>query len=326
MRNAEYIVDYLLEATSKGTTLRFGPGDDPYGEEFFSFEDALDGNWEDEMLSNGYSFATLKNPGDVGVYSTKPKIGTMERGIELITHVFGIKPETLVHFSNKSGTPGKAIPLKDVFRERPMYRKSGEPEPEPEAESEPDDQPLDFGMEVDLDTVSQDGMSISHIVPGGPADQVGLQRGDRITMVEFENSTGYWGPYAIKTVDNFKFLLPFMELGYHIGLKYVRGGHEHPAGITPVKQTSSAQPVAKAQVADPFQRAWTSMIQDKTDLPSLTVGELAQYHRITAKQVVQILNKMGARARDYVPRAQQPNERDPASLTGNQPANPSALT
>lgn len=363
MRKAEYIVACLLEATSTGTTLRFGPGDDPYGEEFFSFVAALEGNREDEMLAKGHSFATQKNPGDIGVYSLKPQIPTMEKGTELIAQTFGIDPETKVNFSNKSGAPGKPIPLKDVFRERPMHKKSGEPEPEvpranpvkaagvahqpsdvpdkdmmqPDAEREKYVQslqgkpvvqniPLDFGMEVDS-TWRQGGVLVSHVIPGGPAAQAGLQTGDRITRVEFETSQGYWGPYKVRTLDEFKRLRSFMEPGYHAGVKYVRGGHEYPAGITPTPaKAGQEQRPAQERPDNPFQRATVAMEQDKADLPGLTVGELAQYHQLTPKQVVAILNKMGARAKDYIPSEQQPNEQEPASVTGNQPANPSALT
>jgi len=368
VRKAEYIVACLLEAVPSGTTLRFGPGDDPYGEEFFSYEAALEGNREDEMLAKGHSFATQKNPGDIGVYSLKPQIGTMEKGTELIAQTFGIDPETNVNFSNKSGAPGKPIPLKDIFRERPMYKKSGEPEPEvdrknpvkaagvahqpsdvpdkemmqPDAEREKYVQslqgqptvqniPLDFGMEVDS-TWRQGGVLVSHVIPGGAAAQAGLQAGDRITKVEFETSKGYWGPYQVKTLDEFKRLRSFMEPGYNAGVKYIRGGHEYPAGIklqkiepTPVTAGSPQRP-EQQRPDNPFQRAWVEMEKDKADLSSLTVGELAQYHRLTPKQVVSILDRMGARARDYIPHQQQPNERDPASVTGNQPANPSALT
>lgn len=362
MRKAEYIVAHLLEASAKGTTLRFGPGDDPYGEEFFSFEDALEGRQEAEMMQQGYSFITQKNPGDVGVYSLKPQIPTMERGTELVAQTFGIDPETKVNFANHSGAPGKPIPLKDVLRERPMHKKTGEPEPEfqrqnpvkaagvaaqpadePQDMLQPDPErekyvqslqgtpaihnaPLDFGMEVD-NTWRRGGVLVSHVIPGGPAAQAGLQAGDRITKVDFETSRGYWGPYAVKTLDDFKRLRSLMEPGYNVGLKYVRGGHEYPTGILPtqLKSGEARSRMAKPQVDNPFQRAAQAMEQDKADLPSLTVGELAQYHQLTPKQVVAILNRLGARARDYIP-VEQPNEQDPASVTGNRPANPSALT
>ena len=367
MRKAEYIVARLLEATPSGTTLRFGPGDDPYGEEFFTFKDALEGSTEAEMMQKGYSFVTQKNPGDIGVYSLKPKIGTMERGTELIAQTFGIDPETKVNFSSESGAPGKPIPLKDVLRERPMLNKTGAPEPERQnpvkavgVASQPADQPqdmlqpdpereayvqslqgkpairnapLDFGMEVDITTYSRGGGGalVSHVIPGGPAAQAGLRAGDRITKVSFETSAGSWGPYAVRNLDDFKRLRSFMEPNYNVGIKYIRGGHEYPTGIRfqdiePTPAKAGAQRPARAPVDNPFQRAAQAMEQDKADLPSLTVGELAQYHQLTAKQIVAILNRIGARAKDYIPTADQPNERDPASVTGNQPANPSALT
>ena len=359
MRKAEYIVACLVEASAKGTTLRFGPGDDPYGEEFYSFEDALEGQPEDEMLRRGYSFMTLKNPGDVGVYSLKPRIATMKQGTEMVAHMLGIDPETKVNFANRSGPPGTPIPLKDILRERPMYKNTGEPEPErqnpvqaagvaaqpadePEDMVQPDAErekyvqsiqgkkagPLNFGMEVDI-TGNRGGVLVSHVVPGGAAAQVGLQAGDRIVRVEFETQEGYWGPYATKNLAEFKRLRSYMEPGYNIGIRYIRGGHEYPTGIKfqEIKPTIGQQQRPAQQRPDnPFQRASVAMEQDKADLPSLTVGELAQYHGLTAKQIVAILNRIGARARDYIPSEQQPNERDPASVTGNQPANPSALT
>jgi hypothetical protein len=365
VRKSQYIVACLLEASAKGTTLRFGPGDDPYGEEYSSFEAACEGKNAAEMMQNGYSFVTQKNPGDVGVYSLKPKIATMERGTELVAHTFGLDPESKVHFSNQPQAPGTPIPLKDVFRERKMKGNSGEPEPErknpvkaagvahqpsdveelemlqPDPEREAyvqslqgkpavQNMPLDFGMEVDS-TFRQGGVLVSHIVPGGPASQGNLQSGDRIVKVNFETGAGSWGPYQIKTLDDFKKFRSFMELGYPIGLRVIRGGHEYPASIMP-KSGAGASETTGSQVsyrqANPFQQALHRMKRDEHDLPHLTLAELAQYHNITPKQVAAIIDKIpGARTRDYAPHDfDKPNERDPASVTGNMPANPSALT
>jgi len=368
VRRAEYIVARLLEASAKGTTLRFGPGDDPYGEEFVNFAQALEGNQESEMLTKGYSFAVLKNPVDVGVYSLKPQILTMERGVDLIAQTFGIEPETKVHFAKNSGSPGTPIPLKDVFRERPMHKKTGEVEPgrknpvkvsgiasqpadEPLEMTQPDPKreayiqslqgspvvqntPLDFGMEVDT-TSPEGGVKINYVIPGGPASQAGLKNGDRITRVSFETSTGSWGPYKVKTLADFKQLRQFFEPGYTVGVKYVRGSHEYPAGIqfqdvepTPTKsrELQRAEAYSDPEYGDKFRKAVSDMEQHKADLSSLTVDELSKYYSITPQEVVHLLHYLGARTQDYIPSEEQPNERDPARVTGNQPVNPSALT
>lgn len=365
MRKADYIVACLLEASPKGTTLRFGPGDDPYGEEFFSLGDALEGQDEAEMINRGYTFMVQKNPGDIGVYGAKPQISTLEKGIQLVAQTFGISPETKVNFSPASGAPGKPIPLKDVLRERPMRGKSGEMAPErenpvkaagvaaqpadveePEME-QPDIErekyvhkwqgqqpvaqnvPLDFGMEVDS-TYRQVGVLVSHIIPSGPAALGGLEAGDRIVRLHFETEDGSWGPYKITTLPVFKFLRSFMQPGYTVGMDVIRGGNQISLSVRPKYAKTASQSGPEMEVgtaeANEFNRAWSGMEQDRNNLPSLTVRELAQAYRIEPQQVVFILNKLGARTRDYIPTEQQPNEREPARVTGNQPANPSALT
>jgi hypothetical protein len=311
------------------------------------------------MIGRGYAFMTQKNPGDIGVYGTQPQISTLEKGLGLVAQTFGIQPETLVNFSQLPGAPGKPIPLKDILRERPIEKTKRTPErksavkadkavaqpaaePEPEAVLDPSDPerekyvqslqgkpvvqnvPLSFGMEVDL-TYRQVGVLVSHIIPGGPAALAGLEAGDRITKLQFETSEGSWGPYAVKTLAEFKRLRSFMQPNYTVGVWYIRGGLEDSTGIRPKAAQSTSHVLTNTQ-NDPFNRAWSAMEKDREDLSSLTIGELAQYHQIEPKQVAFILNKLGARAKDYVPNEQQPNERDPASVTGNLPANTSALT
>ena len=373
MRKAQYIVAALLEASPSGTTLRFGPGDDPYGEELFSFEAALEGQDAADMLQRGYSFATQKNPGDIGVYSLKPQIYLPERGAELIGQTFGLDQEAKVNFSNQAGAPGKPIPLKDVFRERPANKNSHVEEPKTERENavkavgvaaQPADEPqemmqpepereayvqslqgkpvarnlpLDFGMQVDV-TWNKGGVLVSHVIPGGPAYQAGLQTGDRITMVNFETGEGVWGPYKIRTLDEFKYLRSLMDPKYTVGIKYIRGGHEYPAGIRfqeiephPVKtlaqaMTQGPEKFVGQDEAQAYSRAWDAMEKAKADLPNLTIGQLSAGLRIKPELVRGILRRIGAQTRDFTPSDQQPNEPEPTSVTGNQPANPSALT
>ena len=253
MNRAEIIVNRLLEASVDGTTLRFGPGDDEFGDEYPTLEQAVGAPGDEALqqaIQRGHTFVVQKAPNDVQVFGLKPVIKSTQGVLDWVSKIFNLPPDAQVHFSNgpHQGS-GKQVPLEKVFFEKPdkLQRqektaqgmatapRSTHPDMmEPDAEREEyvgqvskqpvaQNVPLDWGLEVHPARKGTDGVRVISVIPNGPSARGKIQPGDRIVEIgPFETERGFFGPYRIRDRQDWDQTMRFVQPGYTIPLGVVR--------------------------------------------------------------------------------------------------------
>lgn len=166
------------------------------------------------------------------------------------------------------------------------------------------DAPLEVGF-VYKDT--NKGLRVMEVVPGGSAAQAGLQAGDFIVQVrEFKpkNSDELVGPYYVYNEKHLRYVLRNADPDHLIPFRVYRG--DLPVNV-PIKAEPKKQP--QPQSAHPGA---------EIHIPG---EEARQFFKRPTRS-----KRTGPYQRTFTKKLMRPNDRTPASETGNQPPNVSALT
>jgi hypothetical protein len=205
----------------------------------------------------------------------------------------------------------------DPKRERYVASLQGQPAMQSE--------PITFGIDA-TNVQSGSGVLVRGVVRGGTAAKSNVLAGDRIMQVgPFETGDATAGPWRIRNTADLKRAMSYMPPEVSIPVMLIRGGkrqdvHIRAKSMEPSRDNPNEYTIPQGEVQQ-MSKEMSDMQRDANDLQHLTLDEIAKYYNMSPAYVQKTLDKLGIRASDYVP-----NERDPVSMTGNQPANASALT